>query len=223
MSLASAHRACVGASACSRRTFVHRCYATSSAHPRKPLPEVETFSQTARPGIYYPRPQRELPPLKNKWPLVLAFGAIGVSLWAGFMAYVANEEKLSSSVMQQIMSTVREDPQLREVLGEAIRPEPVWWMNGNPRVDGAIHMPGGNVDLSFRLKGHKVTASSFQAREPYILRAYGKTRASPSRFSDLKSLQTAGRRSRSHLHNHNREMSTNFAGLLDCHFAILAL
>ncbi|CDO73640.1 hypothetical protein BN946_scf185014.g110 [Trametes cinnabarina] len=71
------------------------------------------------------------------------------------MVFVTNQEKLSSSIMQQIMTTVRESPELREVLGEAIRPEPVWWMNGDPWISGAIHIPGGNIDLSFRVKGHK--------------------------------------------------------------------
>ncbi|KAI8989799.1 cytochrome oxidase complex assembly protein 1-domain-containing protein [Trametes punicea] len=124
---------------------------------RKHQPQVETFDKTARPGLYYPRPQRErdLPPLQSKWPAILALGVLGVSAWAVFMAFVANQEKLSSSVMQQIMTTLRESPELREVLGEAIRPEPVWWMNGDPWISGAIHIPGGNIDLSFRVKGHK--------------------------------------------------------------------
>ena len=61
-----------------------------------------------------------------------------MSAWALFMVFVTNQEKLSSSIMQQVMNTVRENPELREVLGEAIRPEPVWWMNGDPRIDGAV-------------------------------------------------------------------------------------
>ncbi|KAI0780548.1 cytochrome oxidase complex assembly protein 1-domain-containing protein [Trametes elegans] len=126
-------------------------------HPRKAAPAVETFDKTARPGLYYERPRRErdLPPLQSKWPAILALGAAGVGAWAVFMVFVSNQEKLSSSVMQQIMNTLREDPALRDVLGEAIRPEPLWWMNGDPWISGAIHMPGGNVDLSFRVKGHK--------------------------------------------------------------------
>ncbi|KAI0748465.1 cytochrome oxidase complex assembly protein 1-domain-containing protein [Daedaleopsis nitida] len=128
----------------------------SDPHPHKPLPEAETFDKTARPGLYYSRPSpRDLPPLKSKWPAVLALGVVGVAAWAVFMVFVTNQEKLSSSIMQQIMNAVRESPELRAVIGEAIRPEPVWWMNGDPRIDGAIHIPGGNIDLSFRVKGHK--------------------------------------------------------------------
>ncbi|PIL24326.1 hypothetical protein GSI_14079 [Ganoderma sinense ZZ0214-1] len=134
-------------------------YATTSqtqTDNHKPLPEVETFDKTSRPGLYYARPSpRDLPPLKNKWPAILALAAFGVSAWAGFMVFVGNQERLSSSVMQQIMATIRGNAELREVIGEAVRPEPVWWMNGDPWVDGAIHIPGGNIDLSFRVKGHK--------------------------------------------------------------------
>lgn len=38
----------------------------SEDHHAKPAPQVETFDKTARPGLYYPRPQRErdLPPLQ---------------------------------------------------------------------------------------------------------------------------------------------------------------
>ncbi|KAI0807799.1 cytochrome oxidase complex assembly protein 1-domain-containing protein [Fomes fomentarius] len=143
--------------------YLRAAYASSSqpqthshSHPQKPLPEAETFDKTARPGLYYSRPSpRDLPPLQSKWPAILALGAVGVGAWAVFMVFVTNQEKLSSSIMQQIMNAIRESPDLRAVLGEAIRPEPVWWMNGDPWIDGAIHIPGGNIDLSFRVKGHK--------------------------------------------------------------------
>lgn len=76
--------------------------------------------------------------LQSKWPVILALGALGVSAWAVFMVFVGNQERLSSSVMQQIMTTIRENVELRDVIGEAVRPEPVWWMNGDPWVDGAV-------------------------------------------------------------------------------------
>ena len=58
-----------------------------------------------------------------------------------FMVFVGNQERLSSSIMQQIMSTIRENAELREVIGEAVRPEPVWWMNGDPWINGAVRIP----------------------------------------------------------------------------------
>ncbi|KAJ3011912.1 hypothetical protein NUW54_g2027 [Trametes sanguinea] len=42
---------------------------------------------------------------QSKWPAILALGVVGVSAWAVFMVFVTNQEKLSSSIMQQIMTT----------------------------------------------------------------------------------------------------------------------
>lgn len=45
---------------------------------------------------------------------------------------------VSSSVVRQIMRCVKEDAQLQEVLGEAIRSQPEWWLNGDPRINGRV-------------------------------------------------------------------------------------
>ena len=37
-----------------------------------------------------------------------------------------------------IVRAVKADPQLREVLGEVIRPQPEWWLNGDPYVSGHV-------------------------------------------------------------------------------------
>ena len=49
-----------------------------------------------------------------------------------------NDEKLSSSVFRSIVRAVKADSQLREVLGEVIRPQPEWWLNGDPHVSGQV-------------------------------------------------------------------------------------
>lgn len=54
------------------------------------------------------------------------------------MTFVTNQEKISSTVVKQVLRTVRADPQLREVLGDAIRPQPEWWLNGDPRIEGTV-------------------------------------------------------------------------------------
>ncbi|CCL99988.1 uncharacterized protein FIBRA_02013 [Fibroporia radiculosa] len=134
-----------------------RTFATTTELPRPPpkdSPPTETFSSPSKPRPYQ-RPQRDLPPLQRKWPIVLVFGSVGVGAWVAFLTWSHNQERLSSSVVRQIMETVRESPELSEVLGEAIRPEPVWWLNGDPWINGAIHLMQGNIDLSFRVKGHK--------------------------------------------------------------------
>lgn len=51
---------------------------------------------------------------------------------------MTNQEKISSSVVQQIMRELREDEELRAVLGDAIRMQGEWWLNGDPRIIGSV-------------------------------------------------------------------------------------
>jgi cytochrome c oxidase assembly factor 1 len=70
--------------------------------------------------------------------MLLAAAAFGIAGWGVFMAVITNQEKISSSVVKQIMRSVRDDAQLKEVLGEAIRPQPEWWLNGDPKINGKV-------------------------------------------------------------------------------------
>ncbi|KAF8658901.1 hypothetical protein AX16_001945 [Volvariella volvacea WC 439] len=142
-----------------RCTFPIRSYATELPRPPPPTepPVVTMFSDTSRPRPYYAKhpPPRPLPQVQKRWPTLLAFTAVGVAGWALFMVVATNQEKISSSVVQQIMRSVKEDDQLRGALGEAIRPQPEWWLNGDPKINGHIGQLQGNVDVSFRIKGSK--------------------------------------------------------------------
>jgi len=124
--------------------------------PPKDLPPPETFSSTSRPRQYYSRPQpRDLPPYRRAWPGILAVCIGGVSAWAAFLAYAANQERLSSSAMRRVLSDLRDSEDVRAVLGNAVRPEPTWYLNGSPWVHGSVKMLQGNIDISFRVKGDK--------------------------------------------------------------------
>lgn len=107
--------------------------------------------------------------------VILAVAAVGLSAWALFYAYATNSERLASSVMQQILQTARSSSELEQVLGEAIRPEPAWYLNGDPWVNGSIRTNQGQVDLSFRLKGHRqggtlyFTSIRKQKGEPFTI------------------------------------------------------
>ncbi|KAJ7293751.1 cytochrome oxidase assembly protein 1 [Mycena rebaudengoi] len=68
--------------------------------------------------------------------------------WAAFLTYVTNETKVTSSVVKQILRTIKSDPQLTE-------PKPEWWLNGYPIIDGQINQLQGNIDVSFRIKGSR--------------------------------------------------------------------
>ncbi|KAF8967310.1 cytochrome oxidase complex assembly protein 1-domain-containing protein [Flammula alnicola] len=145
-----------------RRVFAGnstRNYATELPRPPPPTrqPVIETFSEPSRPRPYYAKhpPFRALPKVTSKWPLALAGLAIGLSAWAGFMTFATNQEKLSSSVFRSIVRALKADAQLKELLGEAIRPQPEWYLNGDPHVKGHISQLQGNIDVSFRIRGSK--------------------------------------------------------------------
>jgi len=71
------------------------------------------------------------------------------------LAYAANQERLSSSAMRRVLGELRESADVRAVLGDAVRPEAAWYLNGSPWVHGSVKMLQGNIDISFRVKGHK--------------------------------------------------------------------
>jgi len=54
------------------------------------------------------------------------------------MTFAKNQEKLSSSVFRSIVRALKADPQLKDVLGEAIRPQPEWYLNGDPHIKGHV-------------------------------------------------------------------------------------
>jgi len=54
------------------------------------------------------------------------------------MLVATNQEKLSSSVFRSIVRALRADPQLKDILGDAIRPQPEWYLNGDPLVNGYV-------------------------------------------------------------------------------------
>jgi len=84
---------------------------------------------------------------------VLGLTVVVLTGWAAFLTYVTNETKVTSSVVKQILRTLKSDPQLAETLGLALRPQPEWWLNGYPIIHGQINQLQGNIDLSFRIKG----------------------------------------------------------------------
>ena len=64
---------------------------------------------------------------------------------------VANQERLSSSVVRQIMRTVKDNGELKEILGEAIRPQPEWWLNGDPWIEGSVSLRSRGIYMLERL------------------------------------------------------------------------
>jgi len=87
--------------------------------------------------------------------LFIGLGALGLSAWGAFLLYAMNQERLSSSVVQQIISRLKLEPRLLPALGQSIRFEPQWWAFGDPYISGAVNLLQGNVDVSFRVQGSR--------------------------------------------------------------------
>jgi len=138
------------------KPFIRR-YRTSRSSPSDPHTKI--YSEPARLQPYYVKhpPFRDLPKQKvikriwvscfrdqriNRsqkiWPYLVAAAVLGLGGWAAFMTYITNREMITSSVVRQIMRSVREDTNLREALGEVIRPQPEWWLNGDPKMNGRV-------------------------------------------------------------------------------------
>ncbi|KAJ7814127.1 cytochrome oxidase assembly protein 1, partial [Mycena olivaceomarginata] len=100
------------------------------------------------------KPHRPLPQIERRWPTFIGIGVVVLTSWAAFLTYVTNETKVTSSVVKQILRSIKADPQLLETLGLAIRPQPEWWLNGISDYSRAgINQLQGNIDVSFRIKG----------------------------------------------------------------------
>ncbi|KAI5122054.1 hypothetical protein M0805_006038 [Coniferiporia weirii] len=125
--------------------------------PPKTMPEPLTFGNVSKPGAFYERPRikRDLPLVPSPWIGLVAFGIVGLAGWGTFLAYATNQERMSSSVVRQILQNLRESDLVHETLGESVRPEPAWYLNGDPWISGSINMLQGNVDISLRVKGSK--------------------------------------------------------------------
>jgi hypothetical protein len=78
--------------------------------------------------------------MQRAWPGILAVCVGGVSAWAAFLAYAANQERVSSSAMRRVLGELRESEDVRAALGDAVRPEPKWYLNGSPWVYGSVRV-----------------------------------------------------------------------------------
>lgn len=137
---------------------------------------VSMYTGTSKPRPYHLKhpPPRELPRLEVRLhsltvlcslnhltsfqsrflPLkAILLGALGISLWGAFLLHTTNAEKASSSVVKGILRELRDTEVLRGVLGDAIRVQGEWWLNGSPWIRGKVSTMQGSVDVSFKVKG----------------------------------------------------------------------
>ncbi|KAJ7437596.1 cytochrome oxidase complex assembly protein 1-domain-containing protein [Mycena galericulata] len=135
------------------RVFVRAYTAKTHQQHASEEPTVETFSAPSRPKPYFRPPPRALPLHRSMWPMGLAVATLGVGCWAAFFLYSTNEIKATSSVVKHILRIAAMDSHLVRVLGDDVRPQPEWWLNGRPWIRGELHQLQGSIDLSMRLSG----------------------------------------------------------------------
>ncbi|KAI4294635.1 cytochrome oxidase complex assembly protein 1-domain-containing protein [Schizophyllum commune] len=161
------------------RPICRRNFATELPRPPpREQPEPELYQHTSRPRPYVKipaAPRRPLPSIPRRWPAVLAFAAVGVVGWAVFFTYVTNQEKVTSSVVQQMLRSMKSSEELHEYMGDAIRPVPEWWLNGDPWIHGRVNQINGSIDLSFKIKGSKGSGTVYftsvrkEKGEPFVI------------------------------------------------------
>jgi cytochrome c oxidase assembly factor 1 len=83
-------------------------------------------------------PNNILSRCQRRWPTVIGLTVLVMTGWAAFLTYVTNETKVTSSVVKQILRTIKSDSRLEDTLGLAIRPQPEWWLNGYPIIHGQV-------------------------------------------------------------------------------------
>ena len=148
--------------------------------------------------------------IQRAWPGLLVVCIGGVGVWAAFLAYAANQERLSSSAMRRVLSELRESEDVRAVLGDAVRPEPTWYLNGSPWVYGSVC---GTQALTYGAgEGAIITASLILATSRSRCYRETSTSASASRVTRVRAKSFFGP---SHLYlSYSSGMGRRWHGLL---------
>ncbi|KAL7423376.1 cytochrome oxidase assembly protein 1 [Cryptotrichosporon argae] len=115
------------------------------------------FAGPSRPRLVYERP-RDLPLLRVGH---VALAALGLGSWALFVLHATNNERLSSSVLRQVLFQLRNSPDVVALLGGSARLGDNWWGFGEPWISGGINLMQGRVDLKFRIQGARQGATVF--------------------------------------------------------------
>ncbi|SJX60311.1 uncharacterized protein SRS1_11625 [Sporisorium reilianum f. sp. reilianum] len=130
--------------------------------PPPPPPPAQPSSSTAAPARsnVSARPtlirSKPLPHVPNTLPALAAFTIAALASWAAFTLYATNKEKLSSSIFKSIVSQVKHSPQVSALFssspeGAMVVLKRETLLGGTPKVNGAVNMMQGRVDLSFKI------------------------------------------------------------------------
>ncbi|KAG0227819.1 hypothetical protein BGW42_002700 [Actinomortierella wolfii] len=153
----------------SRRLLLQRTYTTkSSASPSLDAFRNQDTSFKSTASLNQSRYQQpggipDLPQIKNRTPLYIALGILGVGFWAGSLAIAANHQKQGTSVVKGTLFNVRYDETAKEVLGDGIDYRNPKW----PWIYGTVAHLKGKVDIQYDVRGSKGEGRvHFQAYRP---------------------------------------------------------
>ncbi|GAC95634.1 potential mitochondrial protein [Pseudozyma hubeiensis SY62] len=123
---------------------------SSSSTPLTSSPPPPRSNVSSRPTKVNHKP---LPSVPNTLPILLTSVILALLSWTGFTIYATNKEKLSSSIFKSVLTTVKTSPEISSLFSSST---PVvlkreTWLGGQPRVQGAVNMMQGRVDLAFQI------------------------------------------------------------------------
>ncbi|CAO3673534.1 unnamed protein product [Rhizopus stolonifer] len=110
--------------------------------------------------------ERELPgpppPSRKRW--IWAGVGVGAIVWAVGLGAALNHQRLSSSVVQGTLFTVRYDPRVIALIGDKVN-----YADERPWISGSVNHLKGQINIAFDVKG----TQDVRARVHFISRRVG--------------------------------------------------
>ncbi|CAG8693443.1 14877_t:CDS:2 [Racocetra persica] len=126
---------------------IHRLFSTPVTTPLTVTSEKNP-NQTTKIKI------RPLPEISSKTPRYIAYGIIGISIWATAIALSFNHQRVNSSSVKESLFNVKHHPKAIQHLGRNINfTAPQWWpfpsQRKFPWISGNINQLKGVVDFKY--------------------------------------------------------------------------
>jgi hypothetical protein len=144
------------------------CFASSNTTTTS-TPALNADAITNPASRPYARHRPGLPQPKSFKIPGLLFILFSIGSWTAFTLHATNRERLSSSVLKNIMEKIKDDQRLERRLGSGIGLERKMLLAGDPWINGSVNMMQGKVDMSFRVKGSKGELEAGASRSNDVL------------------------------------------------------
>ncbi|PWN91945.1 DUF1783-domain-containing protein [Acaromyces ingoldii] len=130
-----------------------------SASTSAPRVRPQTSPPPSRP---FARTRPPLPVVRSFYrPAIVLSLLLTLGTWSAFTLHATNKERLSSSVVKNILDRIRQDDDIERLMGTGVQLERSTYLMGDPWIRGNINMMQGRVDIKFRLKGQKDSGTAY--------------------------------------------------------------